>query len=801
MKRNRIRTGAALIAILALLLTAVLPVPALAEISGAWDADWQPALPNQVLALGQGIAGLQVNVVSDNAAEDFTQALGFVAPNWAYAYTDASRVAATLTDMQGSPVDSPENNTPYVLKADGILRPSDTGAQHIGVAAGGTPDTTAGVQSSGSTISPYTCTCYVLTNGEQTFPWTHEISAAAGIPYAVQTPADIRWGLNPRDIVPEPVFTALADGAEKPVYAWTVSKINGGEPAGGTDLAANGITIENGTSMTPVLTFSQAGTYELLCTATNFLEAVGADGAVLSGSDAPHLSVVFNVQGVGISPAEQTVIQYGPPVEISLEQVLSGPQESLSGYWTVTGPDGRELSDNQISEQLQAVFVEGMGSPEAGVPTTKAIGIQPTSLASLDPEGYTFAWTGTGKLEGVGPLVSKLYVTAPVMRISSGSGAYTDGQIIPGSDAFTLTGQIAVPGDDPAYVDAPSGSWKITNPDDPDSETIDFAYQLGIEPDTLRDVSIQIDPKSLGDDAIIGTPYTLTFSYSSWKVSTEVTVQEPLKGGTLQIVSDAADNTVTVGAGAQAVLRPQVWGLLSELDWSDWTNGTWTLPEGTTDHQWGLSGAALTEAGAITIAPAAELLENQPEGGYRFEYAAEINGEMTVAQILIQLVQGTEKPSLPEILQPGAGSLITVSGGYASGITVSPEGITVKDYLEAFNMTLPEEGAEVCVAGALDEILADDAVVCTGCTLQLVYSETGAVADSAGIILAGDVLGTGIMDIQQVIRMAEALNHVRPLEGVCLQAGDFNSSGSIDIADLEWEAQLLNGEARRLGLI
>lgn len=52
------------------------------------------------------------------------------------------------------------------------------------------------------------------------------------------------------------------------------------------------------------------------------------------------------------------------------------------------------------------------------------------------------------------------------------------------------------------------------------------------------------------------------------------------------------------------------------------------------------------------------------------------------------------------------------------------------------------------------------------------------------VIILGDVLGTGRLNISQLTRFAAALNGSRPLVGLYAQAADLNGSGRVDIGDL-----------------
>lgn len=73
----------------------------------------------------------------------------------------------------------------------------------------------------------------------------------------------------------------------------------------------------------------------------------------------------------------------------------------------------------------------------------------------------------------------------------------------------------------------------------------------------------------------------------------------------------------------------------------------------------------------------------------------------------------------------------------------------------------------------------------------IIRDEAGNEIGGGILVLQGDVLGSGSMNISQVVRVAQALTGVRPLEGAYLKAGDFNGTGKIDIADLVAETALL----------
>ena len=173
---------------------------------------------------------------------------------------------------------------------------------------------------------------------------------------------------------------------------------------------------------------------------------------------------------------------------------------------------------------------------------------------------------------------------------------------------------------------------------------------------------------------------------------------------------------------------------------------------------------------------------------YRVIVASRPNVAKIVSNVCaLRITAGT--PQAPAIT-PGEGSPIKVENGVATGVTVSKTGTTVSSFLSQLNMMVPA-GYSLRIVGSDDQPLASDAIVYTGCKVQLVADATQDVAAEATIIVAGDVLGTGIVAINQVVRMAQDLNGTRALEGIYQQAGDFNGSGSIDIADLVREAQIL----------
>ena len=82
-----------------------------------------------------------------------------------------------------------------------------------------------------------------------------------------------------------------------------------------------------------------------------------------------------------------------------------------------------------------------------------------------------------------------------------------------------------------------------------------------------------------------------------------------------------------------------------------------------------------------------------------------------------------------------------------------------------------------------------DAPLATGDSV-IWYDEAGN-RRTTEMVVKGDVLGTGVINIAQLVRLAQALNGNWPLYGVYRIAGDLNGNGYIDIGDLVAEAELL----------
>lgn len=90
------------------------------------------------------------------------------------------------------------------------------------------------------------------------------------------------------------------------------------------------------------------------------------------------------------------------------------------------------------------------------------------------------------------------------------------------------------------------------------------------------------------------------------------------------------------------------------------------------------------------------------------------------------------------------------------------------------------------------ELIPTSAIVpfATGQIIR-VSSTAGAVLEETPIIVQGDVLGTGELNIAQLVRLAQACTGERPLAGIYRAAGDFGRNNRIDIGDVVREAQMI----------
>ena len=91
------------------------------------------------------------------------------------------------------------------------------------------------------------------------------------------------------------------------------------------------------------------------------------------------------------------------------------------------------------------------------------------------------------------------------------------------------------------------------------------------------------------------------------------------------------------------------------------------------------------------------------------------------------------------------------------------------------------ENTQVYVYDKNGNIVADDALSCTGYTIKLVYN--GEVLDSLTVVILGDVDGSGTIDSTDYLRIKGGFLGTYKLEGEYLLAADIDQSNSIDTTD------------------
>lgn len=124
---------------------------------------------------------------------------------------------------------------------------------------------------------------------------------------------------------------------------------------------------------------------------------------------------------------------------------------------------------------------------------------------------------------------------------------------------------------------------------------------------------------------------------------------------------------------------------------------------------------------------------------------------------------------------------------YIVGAAVSPNGTPVSGMLPALRAEVGES-ADICMAGPESDVCAGTDIVGTGMSAR--WKTSSGEQSAAQFVVMGDVLGSGQLNIAQLVRIARAVAGDAALEGPYLAAGDWDGNGRIDIADLTREAQL-----------
>lgn len=168
--------------------------------------------------------------------------------------------------------------------------------------------------------------------------------------------------------------------------------------------------------------------------------------------------------------------------------------------------------------------------------------------------------------------------------------------------------------------------------------------------------------------------------------------------------------------------------------------------------------------------------------------SASSSADPSASQTPVQPVPDLDGPLKDLVISdlPGFGAIL-------SGIPISSASSVCRAADLAASLQVPE-GYTLAVQAADGSMLPEDASLATGCR-ALLLNTSGSAFWQAQIVVSGDVLGNGTISIAQVVRIAQALNGSRPLEGLYLQAGLLTSGSSqITIADVVKVAQMLSSQ-------
>lgn len=150
-------------------------------------------------------------------------------------------------------------------------------------------------------------------------------------------------------------------------------------------------------------------------------------------------------------------------------------------------------------------------------------------------------------------------------------------------------------------------------------------------------------------------------------------------------------------------------------------------------------------------------------------------------------------PTLPDDIYVRADSALKlVSSGdsiFGVGYTAAstrPEALHA-EFLEA-QFVHPQE-VSIAITSPDGTLLGPEDVCGTGTIVS--FSEDDEPLATVTLVVAGDVTGSGVVSLTQLVRMAQAMNGSTVLTGPYLAAGDFTDTGSITLTDLVRESQLL----------
>lgn len=139
-------------------------------------------------------------------------------------------------------------------------------------------------------------------------------------------------------------------------------------------------------------------------------------------------------------------------------------------------------------------------------------------------------------------------------------------------------------------------------------------------------------------------------------------------------------------------------------------------------------------------------------------------------------------------LNPDGKAVHAMLGGYLGTIIGTQSNpVTVQAFSSYFEQ---DESEHVALFDGSGIQMDEDAIVGTGCQARLVNAD-GQTVDTATVVMRGDVTGSGMITLSQLVHAAGAFRGTTTLENAYAAAADWNANGTIDLSDIVLQAKLL----------
>lgn len=286
---------------------------------------------------------------------------------------------------------------------------------------------------------------------------------------------------------------------------------------------------------------------------------------------------------------------------------------------------------------------------------------------------------------------------------------------------------------------------------------------------------------TMSPTAIAGVQYTYTVTLTS---DGTAAVGEPV---TLDIVvGDAIAAPITVepeyvqiAAGAPSLT------VTAFQDGQVAENGWWSLelgaPDGTSLETLGITDP---EANPIEITAT----DSAPVGTYTLVYNKD-----TESGTMVIVIHVDDSEASLVTAKPDSGLAIErdrmIEEYLVVGIPISGRMKMYTPQMLLDSLETPE-GMTLRLVDRAGQPVADTSAVATGMVLDVLNGDEE-VAERLFTVVQGDVIGTGLMTLTQLVRMAQAFTGTTTLEPLYEIAGDFGGTGTITLSDLVRESRLL----------